>query len=104
MLSESMQKLWDQFSDEEKAEINARYKMLHAEYVSLQELRKAGNVTQEDMAALLGIKQENVSRAERRSDMKLSTLRDYVEALGGHVQIQAVFPGDHVVNILQAQE
>jgi hypothetical protein len=42
-------------------------------------------------AELLGISQGNVSRLEGRSDVYLSTLRSYIEALGGHLEIAAVF-------------
>lgn len=100
MLSDKMNKLWNKFSDEEKATIDARYKTLHAEYMTLQEIRKNQKITQEDMAKLLGIKQENVSRMERRKDMRLSTLKDYVEALGGEIQINAVFPDNQTINIV----
>lgn len=62
--------------------------MLKSEYLTLQEIRKRQEVTQADIAGLLGIKQENVSRLEKRNDMKLSTLTDYIEALGGHIQIR----------------
>jgi len=37
---------------------------------------------------------------ERREDMRLSTLKDYIEALGGKIQISAVFPDNQVINIL----
>lgn len=100
MLSDKMEKLWNNFSDDEKQAIEARYSKLHAEYMTLQEIRKGQNVTQEDMAKLLGIKQENVSRLERREDMRLSTLRDYIEALGGEMQITAEFPDNKTISII----
>jgi len=100
MLSNKMEKLWNKFSDEEKEVIDARYQTLHAEYMTLQEIRKNQQVTQDDMAKLLGIKQENVSRMERREDMKISTLKDYIEALGGEIQINAVFPDNKTINIV----
>jgi transcriptional regulator with XRE-family HTH domain len=99
-----MQKLWDAFSAEEKAAIEARFQELRADYMTLQEIRKHRHVTQEDMAKLLGIKQENVSRLERREDMRLSTLKEYIEALGGTMQISAVFPDNQVINILNGHE
>ncbi|PCI43276.1 MAG: transcriptional regulator [Alphaproteobacteria bacterium] len=104
MLSDKMKKLWDGFSDADKAAIDVRYAHLHAEYMTLQEMRKSQNVTQDSMAKLLGIKQENVSRMERRDDMRLSTMRDYIEALGGKIQINAVFPNDEVISIVNGSE
>lgn len=94
-----MKKIWDEFSDDEKAAIDERYQSLRSEYMTLQEIRKHKNITQEDIANLLGIKQENVSRMERREDIRLSTLTDYIEALGGKINISAVFPDNNEIQI-----
>jgi DNA-binding XRE family transcriptional regulator len=59
--------------------------------LALAELRESRKVTQIQLATQLGISQGNVSRVEGRRDVYLSTLRDYVEALGGHLEIAAVF-------------
>lgn len=66
---------------------------LMAHEQSLQDLRRARGMTQTAMAHALGIGQDGVSRLEQRSDMRLSTLRGYVEALGGRLSIVAEFPG-----------
>jgi len=58
----------------------------------LQELRQAHQMSQERMAELLHTKQANVSRIERRTDMYISTLRSYIEAMGGQLDIVARFP------------
>jgi transcriptional regulator with XRE-family HTH domain len=60
--------------------------------MALDELRNARQLTQADMAELLDIPQSSISRIEQRADMYLSTLRNYVQAIGGVLQIQAVFP------------
>src|SRR6202167_4106055 len=60
--------------------------------MALEELRSARQLTQTDMAEMLDVPQSSISRIERRADMYLSTLRNYVHALGGVLQIQAVFP------------
>jgi DNA-binding XRE family transcriptional regulator len=44
------------------------------------------------MAQILGVNQSAISKIEKRTDMYLSTLRSYVEAMGGSLEIQAVFP------------
>jgi DNA-binding XRE family transcriptional regulator len=49
-------------------------------------------LTQADMAEMLDVPQSSISRIEQRADMYLSTLRNYVHAMGGALQIQAVFP------------
>ena len=66
------------------------------EELTLKDLRKAHEMTQEKLAAVLGMKQASVSDLEKRSDMLLSTLREYVEALGGELEIRATFPGKTV--------
>ncbi len=64
--------------------------------LALADLRQARHVTQVQLAEQLGISQGNVSRLEGRSDVYLSTLRSYVEALGGHLEIAAVFGKERV--------
>jgi DNA-binding Xre family transcriptional regulator len=59
--------------------------------LALADLRRLRHVTQVQLAEELGISQGNVSRLEGRSDVYLSTLRSYVQALGGHLEIAAVF-------------
>lgn len=60
--------------------------------MQLQELRKARNVTQVEVAKAMSVEQAAVSKLERREDMYLSTLRDYVKALGGELKLVASFP------------
>ena len=60
--------------------------------VALAELRQSSNVTQREMAESLEVSQANISRIEHEEDLYLSTLRGYVEALGGRLEINAVFP------------
>src|SRR5690606_6976587 len=55
-------------------------------------LRKSAKQTQEDLAIALGVGQDTISRLEKRSDMLLSTLRHYVECVGGHLTLVATFP------------
>ncbi len=60
--------------------------------LTLAELRGEVGLTQRDVAKTLGQSRANVSRIEHEEDLYLSTLREYVEALGGKLQISAVFP------------
>lgn len=64
--------------------------------VLLHEIREQLHITQEDMAVKLNTKQANVSRTERRRDMKLSTLKRYIEAMGGELDIVAKFASSEV--------
>lgn len=78
--------------EKERDAIEARSRELVAEYMTLQDLRKARALTQQRLAKKLGIKQENVSRLEKRSDLLLSTLSSYVAAMGGRLRLVAEFP------------
>ena len=60
--------------------------------MSLSELRKALSFTQEDIANILDIGQASVSRTEKRKDQLVSTLREYVEAMGGELKLIVDFP------------
>ena len=62
----------------------------------LAELRRARSLTQQRMSELLEIDQGAISKLEHRTDMYLSTLRSYVEALGGQLRLTAVFPDSEV--------
>ena len=63
-----------------------------AELATLRDLRLAASQTQAEMAQALGVRQDTISRLEQRSDMLLSTMRRYVEAMGGQLEIVATFP------------
>ena len=63
----------------------------------LDALRDAKQLTQVQMAQLLKISQGAVSKVERRRDMFVSTLRNYVRAIGGDLEIRAVFPDGNVL-------
>jgi len=58
----------------------------------LHELRQARKLSQARMAELLSVQQSAISKMERRTDMYLSTLRSYIEAMGGELVIMAQFP------------
>lgn len=78
-------------------EIDARKRAIVAA-VRLAELREQMGKTQTQLAEVLGMTQANVSRIERSDNLYLSTLADYVDALGGHIEINAVFD-DEVVSL-----
>jgi DNA-binding XRE family transcriptional regulator len=63
----------------------------------LKELRQARALTQDRIAELLQVNQGAVSKLEKRTDMYLSTLRSYIEAMGGTLDIRAVFPDGEIV-------
>jgi DNA-binding XRE family transcriptional regulator len=79
-------------ADPERARRVAEHKRAILDALALAEAREQRNVTQKDIAEILGVSQANVSRIEREEDVYLSTLRKYVEALGGRLEVSAVFP------------
>ncbi|QGM99920.1 helix-turn-helix domain-containing protein [Methylocystis parvus] len=77
-----------------RARIAERTTELIAEENALKQLREAHKKTQVRVAKVLGIGQDSVSRLEKRSDMLISTLRDYVAAVGGKMRLVVEFE-DH---------
>jgi len=69
------------------------------ELATLRDLRQAAERTQCDLAATLNVGQESISRLEKRSDMLLSTLRRYVEGMGGQLDLTVRFPGRPPVSL-----
>jgi hypothetical protein len=80
--------------------IKKRTAELIAEEATLRQLREARRRSQVDMAQKRHIQQAAVSKLERRTDMYLSTLRSYIEAMGGKLEIIARFP-NKAVRIMQ---
>ena len=66
----------------------------------LDELRRARKMTQASLGQHLGVNQGEISKIEHRTDLYLSTMSEYVEALGGKLEIRAVFP-DQEIRITQ---
>jgi DNA-binding transcriptional regulator YiaG len=93
----NLDRIRKQLSPARRRKIAARAATLIAEEKSLQELRQAQKLTQKRMAQVLGIGQDSVSRLEQRSDLLISTLRGYVEALGGRLSLVAKFPNQQPV-------
>lgn len=86
-------------SPERQKKIEARSAELIAEEMTRQELRQSLKLTQAQIAQRLQIDQGNVSRIEQRTDLMLSTLRKYIEALGGELQLVVRFPDDQIITL-----
>ncbi|EJL56611.1 putative transcriptional regulator with C-terminal CBS domain-containing protein [Rhizobium sp. CF122] len=92
---------------DQQAEIETRYQEMRREVEGLRELRKIAGKAQEEIAAALNIKQPSVSKIEKQADMYLSTLRSYVEAVGGKLELIVKLPGtptlhlDHLGDIVE---
>jgi transcriptional regulator with XRE-family HTH domain len=90
------------FSEARKARVAAGLSRLKTE-MALHELRQARERSQEDLARELKVGQPAVAKLERRTDMYVSNLRRYIEALGGSLEITARFP-EGSVNIVNFGE
>ena len=81
----------------------ATYKRLMDAELRLAEIRRRRGVSQTTIARTLEVSQPNVSRIEQEDDVYLSTLARYIAALGGHLEVQAVFP-DETITVLREPE
>lgn len=79
--------------DDQREYVEKRGEEIYQEYITLKELRKVRELTQEHLAKVLNIKQESVSKLEKRSDIMLSTLRRYITAMGGELKLVVSLPG-----------
>ena len=79
--------------------IAVRAQELRDEIKGLQSLRKAAVKTQAEIAKTLGVSQPSVAKIERQADMYLSTLRSYVEATGGKLELVVRLKDGHSVEL-----
>ena len=94
-MAKKFSELVAKMSPESRARSDALHRQLLAG-IPLQELRRALDLTQQQVAASLGINQVAVSKMEGQTDMYVSTLRRFVEAMGGELRIVAYFPEGNV--------
>jgi hypothetical protein len=81
-----------ELTETRRRKVEVRAAELVAEEMSLRDLRRAHRLTQARVGKTLKIGQDGVSRLEQRSDLLISTLRNYVAAMGGDLQLIASFP------------
>lgn len=96
MRTKSFEELRKNMSAERRAE-NARRTQLALLHLTLSELRKSLNFTQEEIANDLGVVQSALSKIEHQDDIQVSTLSRYIKSLGGSLKIVAEFPDKEVV-------
>ena len=89
----------DALPKQRRERIDARYREIKDEVESLRELRKAAGKAQAEIAATLKIKQPSVSKIEKQTDMYLSTLRSYVEAIGGELDLVIRLPAHRAMRL-----
>jgi DNA-binding XRE family transcriptional regulator len=91
-MSRNVNDIIKKLSPAHRKKVETRAAQLIAEEMTLRQLRQACKLTQEKVAKSLRIGQEGVSKLEKRSDLLISTLRDYVKAMGGQLSLVVEFP------------
>src|SRR5665213_4558660 len=101
-MAKKFSELRDKMSPASRAASEREFRRI-VEEMPLEELRAARELTQTSLAKILDVGQSEVSKIEKRTDMYVSTLASYVEAMGGELEICAVFP-DGKVKINQFED
>ena len=96
-MTRSFSALTKDLGPERRVRIEQRKEQLRQE-MTLAELRRAFSLTQDTLARTLNVKQAEISKIENRADMLMSTLRNFVQAMGGDLEVRAVFP-DRAIEI-----
>lgn len=94
-MAKNFNELRKRMSRERMARSEERVKKMLAE-MPLHELREARRLTQEQLGEQLGVAQAEVSKLERRTDMYVSTLGRIIRAMGGRLELRAIFPDGEV--------
>ncbi|MGH1351790.1 MAG: helix-turn-helix domain-containing protein [Methyloligellaceae bacterium] len=96
---QNLQKIWDKLPEKRRQKINKRAIELKQQYLTLQELRSDLGLTQSMLSEKLDVPQSNLSRLENSTDMRISTLRQYIEAMGGELELTVKLPGKEPVTL-----
>jgi DNA-binding XRE family transcriptional regulator len=100
-MGRSLAEMTDSLSPElrQRIEIGTRDLILEVEALRLKQLRERWGISQQELAKILNVSQPAVSKLENQPDLMLSTLRQYVESLGGNLEIIATFPDRPTVRL-----
>ena len=91
-MGKSLKEKLDALPEARRDRILAEAARFRAEYLTLQELRKAKKLTQTQLAEILDIRQAAIAQMEKQNDLMLSILRSHVEAMGGKLSLTVEFP------------
>lgn len=95
----SIKEIFKKLPKERQEAIEKDYQSMRGEYLTLQDIRKVANLSQEQLSTAMEIAQGNLSKLENRSDMHVSTLQRYVEALGGKLHIMVALPNKPLIEL-----
>ena len=94
-----LEEIMNRMPKERREKVIKRSHEFVEQYKSLQEFRKAVGWTQDDLAEKLEISQANISKIEGRGDIRLSTLKKYVEAMGYRLEINISSASGHYAQV-----
>ena len=94
-----LKKIMQRLPRHRRIKVERRAAQLIADEYTLRDLRKAREMTQDQLSEMLSIGQDSVSRLEKRSDLLISTLQGYIKALGGGLKLIAEFPDQPPVEL-----
>ena len=103
-MAQALKDILENLPPKQRAAVDKRYAELVNEVESLKELRKISEISQAKLAELLEISQPAISKIERQTDMYLSTLRGYVEAIGGELDVIIRLPKHGPVKIKSLED
>ena len=92
-MGRKLKDVMDGLEPNRRARIGARAEEIHQECLTLKKLRSHMELTQTALARKMGVVQPTIAQLEQRNDIHVSTLRKYIEALGGTLSIIADMPG-----------
>jgi DNA-directed RNA polymerase specialized sigma24 family protein len=98
-MGRTLDQMMESLPEKRRQEIEARADELLAEVEGLKALRALAERSQEQIADALGIKQPSVHKIERQTDLYLSTLRRFVEAAGGTLELRVELPGKGIIRL-----
>jgi len=103
-MGRTLSEMIDALPKQRRERVDTRYRELKDEVESLKELRKAAGKAQAEIAATLKIRQPSISKIEKQTDMYLSTLRSYVEAIGGELDLVVRLPSRRIMRLRRLGE
>jgi transcriptional regulator with XRE-family HTH domain len=103
-MGRTLEEVMDGLPAERRVKIETRTEELLSEIEGLKALRILAKRSQEQIAQGLGIKQPSVLKIERQTDLYLSTLRKFVEAAGGTLELRVQLPGTGVMSLTGMDE
>ena len=98
-MGRTLDQIMERLPEERRQAVEARAEELLAEVEGLRALRALAERSQEQIADALGIKQPSVHKIERQTDLYLSTLRRFVEAAGGSLELRVDLPGKGTIRL-----